>query len=180
MLKKSLLIVGTAILGLTVTTSSARAQDLMHNPNTVKWEQRGSDKKIQIVEADTPSGVAISAYTKKRKTKPWDVALYFDLDKGVQKGDKVSVTMWVRTAKAAKGQDTAEFVLFVGRNEEPYDYIISENILPETEWKLLTFEGIAENNMSDDEVKVEFQLGKHKQTIEFGPIFVSNLGQAGE
>ena len=178
MFKKSLLALGTALLISVSTPMESEAQTLMHNPNAIEWEQRGNDKKVKIVEADTPSGMAISAYTKKRKQNPWDIALYFDLDKGVKKGDKVSVTMWVRTAKAAKGQDTAEFVLFMGRNEEPYDYIMSENVLPSTEWELLKFEAVAEASMPDDDVKVEFQLAKHKQTIEFGPIFVNNLGPA--
>lgn len=180
MMRKSLLALGTAMMVLVATPMDAEAQKLMHNPNAIEWEQRGNDKKIEIVEAETPSGMAISAYTKKRKTNPWDIALYFDLDDGIKKGEKISVSMWVRTAKAAKGQDTAEFVLFVGRNEEPYDYIISENVLPETEWKLITIEGIAEANMPDDDIKVEFQLAKHKQKIEFGPIFVNNMGPASE
>ncbi len=180
MFKKTLLGLGTAMMICISSTTVVEAQTLMHNPNAIKWEQRGHDKKIEIIETDTPSGMAISAYTKKRKSNPWDIALYFDLEKGVEKGDKISVTMWVRTERAAKGQETAEFVLFVGRNEEPFDYIMSEDVLPSGEWELLTFEAVAESDMDDDEVKVEFQLGKHKQTIEFGPIFVNNHGPVSE
>jgi len=179
-MKKSLFVLGTALLALSAAPMESQAQGLMHNPNAIEWDMRGSDKKIKLVEADTPSGQAISAYVKKRKTNPWDTVLFFDLDDGVKKGDRVSVTMWARTAKAPKSQENAEFVLYVGRNEEPWDRIISEDVLPSTEWEELTFEAVSEGYYPDGEIKVEFQLAKYKQTLEFGSIFVKNLGPAPE
>jgi len=177
-MKKSILTLGTALAFLTLSPLTAQAQQAMHNPNAIEWDMRGGDKKIKLIEADTPSGHAISAYVKKRKTNPWDTTLFFDLDKGVEKGDRVSVELWVRTAKAPKSQENAEFVLYVGRNEEPWDRIISEDVLPGSEWEKLTIEGVSEGYYPKGEVKVEFQLAKYKQTLEFGPILVKNLGPA--
>ena len=182
------------IIGLTVvSTGPAYAQDaeaavaalenalpgkLMHNPYLADWQMKGDDKKFKVVDAATPNGQAISARVKKRKTKPWDIALWIELDDAVKKGDEIEMHFWARTAKAPKGQDDSEFVVFVGRNEEPYDNIFSEDFSPGGEWKLHTLKGTANSNYSAGEVKAEFQLAKHAQTVEFGPVYVSNLGPA--
>ncbi len=177
-MKKLIFTLGSSLLVSTfaVSTANAQSMELLHNPNAIEWEHRGNDKKMSVVEADNPSGQAISARIKKRKDNPWDTALWFDLRDGVNKGEKVSISFWARTAKAPKSQDNAEIVVFVGRNEEPYDYVISENILLEDDWKLYTLEGVADAKFHEGRMKAEYQLAKHKQTVEFGPVFVNNMG----
>jgi len=178
-MKKTIFALGAAValsLGVSMPSTASNGS-LMHNPAAVDWEMRGSDKKITVVEADTPSGQAISARIKKRKTNAWDTALWFNLDKGIERGDKIVTTFWARTEKAAKGQDTAEMVVYVGRNEEPYDNVISEDFMPGSEWKLHTLEAVSKSRMPAGEVKIEFQLAKHKQIIEIGPVYVTNYGQ---
>ena len=191
MMKKSILFVSTLLALSGAVAVSASSDDLeaakqalddalpgvlMHNPAAIDWDQRGDDKKIKVVEAETPSGQAINARIKKRKTNAWDIALFAEIDDGVEKGDEIEIHAWIRTAKAAKGMETGETVLFVGRNEEPYDYILSENITPSTEWKLHTFKGVADADYSPGRLKVEYQLAKHAQTLEFGAFYLSNLG----
>jgi len=180
-MRKSLLALGAAmmIFGTTPVVSQAQSVgSLMHNPNAIEWDFRGNSKKISLVESNTPSGMAINANVKKRKTNPWDIVLFFELRDGVEKGDKISVEFMTRTAKAPKGQDNAEFVVFVGRNEAPYDYIISEDVLPGSEWETIKLEAVAEADMPAGDVKVEFQLAKHKQVIEFESVYVRNHGPA--
>jgi len=180
-MKKTMITLGSALLVSTMAVAPATAQssdmEMMHNPNAIKWEHRGNDKKMSVVEADNPSGQAISARIKKRKDNPWDTALWFELDDGVKKGDKVSISFWARTAKAPKSQENAEIVVFVGRDVEPYDYVISEDVLLESEWKLYTLEAVSDGYFPDGKMKAEYQLAKHKQTVEFGPVFVNNMGQ---
>ena len=189
-LKKSIVVMSTALL---LTGMPAASQDmdaalkaiddalpgkLMHNPIAIDWESKGEDKKIKVVKAETPNGQALSARVKKRKQKPWDVTVWFDLEDEVQSGDQIEMHFWARTESAAKGNETAEFIVFVGRNEEPYDYIISKDFAPDENWKLHTLKSIAKSDYSAGEVKVEYQIGQHAQTIEFGPVYVSNLGPA--
>ena len=156
------------------------SSSLMHSPTLIKWEMRGSDKKIIVVDADAPGGQALSARIKKRKKRPWEIALWFDLDDGASAGDQVEISFWARTVKAAKGQETAEIIAFVGRNEEPYDNIISEEIAPDSEWQLYTINGTAGSDFSDGKLKAEFQLAKHKQIVEIGQVFVSKKSLPGE
>lgn len=192
MIKRTLLTLAFGMAALNTISIPTHAQDmeaalqavedalpgeLLHNPFLIDWETKGDKARFKVIDAETPTGQAIQARNKKRRTKAWDVALWVDLPEGVKKGDTVEMHFWARTEKAATGKETSEFVAFVGRNEEPYDYIISEDMTPGTEWKLHTLKGNAKADFGNEKLKVEFQLAQHAQTIEFGPIYVSNLGQ---
>lgn len=187
-------VIGALILGATLSFSPAAfSQDaateqalealdaalpgsLMHNPYDLQWDSRGPNKKIKVVDAEgTPTGKALSAKITKKANKPWDIVVTTEIKEGVKSGDTVKAYFWARTKKARKGMDTADITLFVGRNDEPYDYIISENIRPGAEWKLLSAEGTAKSDFNTDSIKAEFQLGHGAQTVEIGPIYVTNL-----
>jgi len=87
---------------------------------------------------------------------------------------------WARTAKAPKSKEQAEFVVYLGRNEEPHDNIFSEEFSPTDEWKAYTLSGVAKSNFSGGKLKAEYQIGKQIQTVEFGGMYVSNLGPIAE
>jgi len=176
MLKQTSLAI-VALLAFGSLPPPAMAQSsFLHDTTAIKWEARGNNKVMKVVEAATPSGQAISAKIKKRKKNPWDVALWVDMDGAVKKGDQIEMRFWARTAKAPKSKDQAEFIVFVGRSEEPYDYIISEKFSPSTDWKSYTLTGTAKANYNSGKLKAEYQLGKQAQTVEFGGLYVSNLG----
>ena len=176
MVKYTALVIA-ALLAFGTLPSSANAQSsFLHDTTALKWEARGSNKVVKVVEAATPSGQAISAKIKKRKKNPWDVALWVDMDGAVKKGDQIEMRFWARTAKAPKSKDQAEFIIYVGRTEEPYDNIINEKFSPSAEWKSYTLTGTAKANFNSGKLKAEYQLGKQAQTVEFGGLYVSNLG----
>ncbi len=164
--------------GFAVENATGTTSKLMHSPAHVKWQQRGSDYKMSVVEADTPNGQAIKARIKKKKQRPWEIALWFDLRDGAVPGEEIEMRFWARTAKAPKSKETAEIIAFVGRNEEPYDAILSEEIMPSDDWQLFTITGIAERDFDPGKIKAEFQLGKNKQSVEIGPVYISSKGQA--
>lgn len=182
------LVVGTTML----TSLPASAQDadtalqaldaalpgeLLHNPFDLEWEAKGNDIRTKVVDAEAlTSGKAISTRIKKRQQRAWDSSLGIEIAEPVAKGEEIQVFFWARTKKAAAGKDTASVSIFVGRNEEPYDYILSEDILPGTEWKLMNVTGVADADYPADSLKVEYQLGRAAQTVEFGPVYVSTLG----
>lgn len=154
---------------------------LMHNPYELQWDKRGNDMRVKIVKADAlPAKEAVQVRVKKRQDKPWDSTLGTEIRDGVRKGEKIQAHFWVRTHKAVKGKDTAYLTLFIGRNEEPYDNILAEDIFPDSEWKLMSVTGVAPANFKAGKLKAEYQLGRGSQTVEFGPIYVSTLGMADE
>lgn len=151
--------------------------ELLHNPYDMEWGTRGNDLRTKIVDADALStGQAVSARLKKKQPKAWDSVLTVQIPEAVSKGEEIQIFFYARTKKAAAGRDTANISLFVGRNEEPYDYIISQQVFPESEWKLMDLTGVADTNYPAGTLKVEYQLGIAAQTVEFGPVYVSTLG----
>jgi len=149
---------------------------LIHNPLDIEWEKGGNDIKTKLVDApELTSGQAVSVRIKKRQDKPWDSYLKTEISGSLTKGENVEVYYWVRTSKAIKGKDTANVTLFLGRNEEPYDYIISEDITPSSNWELKSVKGVAPANFSAGKIKLEYQLGRGSQIVEFGPIYVSRI-----
>ncbi|MEL6687655.1 MAG: hypothetical protein AAFP97_08535 [Pseudomonadota bacterium] len=151
---------------------------LIHNPFDLQWESSGNDIRIKVVDAEQlPTGQAIDARVKKRQSKPWESALLVPISAEVEKGDSIQAYFWIRTTKAAPGADTAKVVFFLGRNEEPYDNIFSEEVLPDSEWKLMNLKGIASADFKDGTLKAEYQLGKASQRVEVGPIYISKLDE---
>ena len=186
------ILMGTLIASAPLTIAPAFAQDmaqalqaledalpgtLLHNPLDMEWDKRGNDMKTKVVTAATlPSGKAISVKMKKKQPKAWDSALSVNLSGAVKKGEKVQVHFWARTDKPAAGRDTGSIALFIGRNEEPYDNVLVEDIYPSSEWKLVSASGVATSDFSAGSLKAEYQMGKAKQVVEIGPIYVSSLG----
>ena len=151
--------------------------ELLHNPFDLKWETKGNDIRAKMVDAEAlTSGNAISVRIRKKQQRPWDSSLSVEIPEPVSKGEEIQVFFYARTKKPAAGKDTANVSMFVGRNEEPYDYILSEDILPGTEWELMNVTGVADADYPADSLKVEYQLGRAAQTVEFGPVYVSSLG----
>ena len=149
---------------------------LLHNPLRMAWNNSGSDLKLKVVPAaELTTGEAIQARNKKRQGKPWDTNLNLTLPEGVSSGDTIEVYFWLRTAKPASGSETAKVDLFVGRNTEPYDAIIAEELTPGTEWELKSTKATAGANFPAGEIKLEYQFGRASQTVEVGPVYVSKL-----
>ena len=149
---------------------------LIHNPMMTKFEVAGSDMRAKTVDAPgTMTGKAASVRLKKRKPKPWDAPYRATIDGEVKKGDRIQVYYYARTAKPARGMDTGDVSMFLGRNVEPYDYIIAEEFKPGTEWQLKSLTGTANADFPAGSVKLEYQMGRHAQTVEFGPVYVTKL-----
>lgn len=160
------------------TLDDALPGTLMHNPYTIQWDSSGPNKKIKVVTAEgIPTGKALSAKITKKANKPWDIVVRTEIEEGIESGETIKAFFWARTKKARKGMDTAHVTLFVGRNDEPYDHIIAEEIKPGTEWQLLSATGTAKSDFKDNTIKAEFQLGIAAQTVEIGPIYITNLSK---
>ena len=149
---------------------------LIHNPLATTWEPGGNDIRTKMVDApELMTGRAMNVKVKKRQKKAWDTNYRADIGGEVKKGDRIQVFYFARTAKAARGMDTADVSLFLGRSEEPYDYIIADEFKPSDTWELKSMTGTANADFPEGTVKLEYQLGRSAQTVEFGPAYVTKL-----
>jgi len=151
---------------------------LINNPYDIQWRTDGSDKKEKIVEAvGVPGGMAYQVRVKKTKRNAWDTATRMEMTTDIEKGEVILLSFWARTAVTPKGKDTGNVQVSLQRNVDPYDSIIEEQLDLSTEWKLHTFTGTASRDYSAKKTNLNFNLAKAKQTIEFGPYYISTLGK---
>lgn len=160
-------------------TQSSVPGDLIHNPLAIKWEPEGGNKRVSIVESEgVPGGQAIAFQVKRKNTrKPWEIRMRAPFDASVSAGEEISIYFWARAAKLSKGQDTGKIGVVLGRNVEPHDTVVNQEIMPSTEWKMYKVSGVAERDFPTSESDMGFNMGFAKQTIELGPFFaVTNSG----
>ena len=148
----------------------------LHDPLSLEWVNQGDDVRTKVVAApELNTGQALSIRNKTRHTNPWDAAVNIPITEPVASGDRVQVYYWLRTSKPPKGSDTASVNVFLGRNEEPYDNIVATTLQPGSEWELKSVTGTAGADFPAGKLKLEFQIGSAKQTVELGPVYVSRL-----
>jgi hypothetical protein len=92
-------------------------------------------------------------------------------DRDVNAGDTVEIFFWARTSKLPRKKDAGKISVALGRNVEPYDTAVVEEISPTTEWKMYRVSGVAERDFPVSESDMGFNFGFEKQTVELGPFF---------
>lgn len=152
---------------------------LIHNPMAIEWEPEGGNKRVSIVESEgVPGGQAIKFQVKRKNIKkPWNTRMRAPFDKDISSGEQIEIYFWARASKLPKGRDAGKIGVVLGRDREPYDTVVNEEIMPTSEWKMYRVSGTAERNFGADESLMGFDMAFAKQTIEFGPFYVVTLGQ---
>lgn len=154
---------------------------LIHNPMAIKWNPEGGNKSVKIVESEgVPGNQAISFRVRRKSKKPWDIRLRAPFEKDVSANEQIEIYFWARADKLPKGRDTGKIGVSLGRDKEPYDTVVVEDILPTTDWKMYRVTGTAAADFPMSESEMGFNLGYAKQTIEFGPFFAITRGVATE
>jgi len=154
---------------------------LIHNPMAIRWNPEGGNKSVKIVESEgVPGGQAISFRVRRKSNKPWDIRMRAPFEKDISAGEQIEIYFWARASKLPKGRDAGKIGVALGRDEEPYDTVMSQEILPTTEWKMYRISGTAEANFPVGESDMGFNFGFAKQTIELGPFFAITKGQGAE
>ena len=149
---------------------------LLHNPIDSQWSPGGNDLKSKVVDATgLPTGQAIQTKVKKKQKNGWDTQIALPITEEIKAGDKVRVIYFVRTVTPPKDAEAADMALFLGRKVEPYDSVIFHEFKPGTEWEQKVVEGVANADFPADSVKMEYHLGRAKQTVEIGPVYVSRI-----
>ncbi len=156
--------------------------DLLHNPLAIKWNPEGGNKRVSIVESEgVPGGQAIQFQVRRRNIKePWNVRMRAPYEKDVTKGDQVDIYFWARAEKIPRGKDSGRIGVVLGRNVEPYDTVINQEILPGEAWKMYKVSGLAESDFKVSESDMGFNFAFEKQTIQLGPFFAVTSNPSAE
>lgn len=152
---------------------------LLHNPMAIKWDPVGPSKRVSIVDSEGVPGLQAIRFQVKRKftSKPWEVRMRAPFETDVTAGEEIEIYFWARAAKLPKGRDAGKIGVVLGRNEEPFDTVIDQQIEPSADWKMYKVSGVAKRNFPVSESDMGFNFGFTKQTVELGPFFAVSLGE---
>ena len=121
--------------------------------------------------------MAIQIEARRKSRDPWDIRLRAPTEKAISEGDEIAVFFWLRAATLPRGQDAGRVDVVVQRKEEPYDDVVLQEIQPGTDWRMYKVSGVANADFQPEETEFGFNLGKAKQTIEFGPFYAAKVPQ---
>lgn len=170
------------LMGLAALASaavSAWAQDWSQKAVTEPgafWSIWGT-AKTNFVSAAAIQGGAAERVTVLKPSKPWDAGTYAPITKPVHKGDIVALMFRARAQTPPAGSDlimVTGSVYEAGSSGTP--------ITPEAtfvigrQWKLYVVTGKAERDYPPGTLSAGMKLGTGDQTIDFGPIYVLDLG----
>ncbi len=149
---------------------------LINNPIEITLQTYGEGYKARVVKADVDGGAAYQVRVKSAQRNPWDVTVQGPLTGGVSEGDAVTVAFWARAAKPDPSTGKGHLQLRVQETKEPYAGAVDKVLEIGEDWQMYEVSGVSAQSFSADEVAIAFNVGDHKQTIEFGPFYVLNLG----
>ncbi|MGB3624179.1 MAG: carbohydrate binding domain-containing protein [Henriciella sp.] len=151
---------------------------LINNPIDISLETFGDDYKAKVVKAEIDGGAAYQVRVKSAKANAWDVSVTGPLTGNVSEGDTVTVAFWARAKRPDSATGKGHMQLRVQQNTEPYSGVLDETLEIGEDWQLYEVSSVSGYSFSADEIAIAFNIGDHRQTLEFGPFYVLNLGPA--
>ena len=140
-------------------------------------EVNGAKAKL-VDDAAAQGGKALRVTVAKKGQNNWDSVVESPILKPVKAGDRLVLTFEARLEKGDGGATTATIPYSaVQLKAAPYTGIVSGSAEIGPEWKLHKVEGKADKDYGAGALKATIQIGNAKQTIDFGPIVVLNMGQ---
>lgn len=135
--------------------------------------------KAQLVDdAKVDGGKALRVTVTKKGPNNWASNVESSLNKPVRKGDKLVLMFNARLQEGPGGAATASIPhSAIQMKAAPYTSLVSGQPALTGGWQSYRYEGTADKDYAADALKASIQIGNARQTIDFGPIVVLNLGQ---
>ena len=150
---------------------------LMNNPIAPGWATYGAEHSTKVLKVpELPGGYAYEVRVKQANRNPWDISVTAPLTAGVNAGDTVLVAFWVRALKPAEQTGTGDIQVRVQQIKEPYSGVAESPVSAGPDWQLHYVKGIASTTYAPGEINIAFNAGRYKQTLQFGQVYVMNLG----
>ena len=122
-------------------------------------------------------GKALRIPVAAKAKNAWEVSIASPVTKPVKAGDQLVLAFWVRLEKGEAGPTATLPYAAIQMTSEPWTTVLAGSADIGPEWKLHEIRGKADKDYAANSVGVTIQLATAKQTIDFGPIIVVNLGQ---
>jgi hypothetical protein len=148
---------------------------LLNDPAVTGLGAYGNDQKSEVVPAaDVSGGQAYRITVTKADGNIYDAAVAGTIRGDIHKGDVIFVAYYARAASPLSAQIGA---FNVQQNAAPYAVAVGGSAtVPPGGWRMFYVSGVAAVDLPSGKSMLTAQVGGHKQAIEFGPVFVLNLG----
>jgi hypothetical protein len=140
-------------------------------------EVNGAKARL-VDDANIDGGKALRVAVARKGPNNWASNVETSVNKPVRKGDKLVLMFNARLQEGPGGAATATIPhSAIQMKAAPYSSLVSGQPALTGEWKSYRYEGTADKDHAAGALKASIQVGNAKQTIDFGPIVVLNLGQ---
>jgi len=176
-------LVAAAILLVTAAVPSpARAQaDLASKIVNDPGEPQVNGAKASLHDdPKAQGGKALRVQVKGKGANAWDAALESPVKKAIKAGDQVVLAFEARLEKGDNGATTAALPFAgVQLTAAPYSSVAQNGFEIGPDWKMIEIRGKADRDYPAGSLKVSIHLATGKQTVDFGPVVVLDLGPGG-
>ena len=179
----ALLALSLVPLAFSLVPMTVHAQDndiskkLVNSPNAASWIAYGNQNSKQIKDPTVQGGGAFEVQVTSPGPQPYTTAAQQDLIAPIKKGDKLIVVLWMKAAASATSPAPLHVRMQV--NSGNYDGILDSDVGVTNTWDRYVVQGVSAADHPKGSAVLMVQLGQAKQTIDFGPAFVLDMGPDG-
>ena len=167
-------------LALLPTASLALAQDdlakkIANDPSAPSVN--GAKAKL-VDDSGVQGGKALQVTVARKGAHDWDSTVESAVSKPVKAGDRLVLAFDAKLISIDGGATNATLPYnAIQLQAAPYSTVISGPAAIGSGWQFYKIEGKSDRNYGPGELKATIQLGNAKQTVDFGPIVVLDMGQ---
>lgn len=154
-----------------IMASMPRDGDLIMVPWASSLGTNGVESADLIEDLDVPGHKALRV-TATKKPNNWDANVISPIGPAVEEGDLLVVVYY---AKVVDGDPALPYNV-VQLNDAPYTSVINSSDTLTDEWNVYIIQGKAGKAYGQNKLNLQFHLGNADHTVDFGPVFVLNLG----
>lgn len=172
-------LIASTLIALAPLSAAAAQADLASKIVNEPGAPQVTGAKAKLVDDPAVQGGKALRVTVARKGQNnWDSVVESSITKAVKAGDRLVLAFEARLEKGEGAAATAEIPYSaVQLKAAPYTSVVSGQVAIGPDWKFHKIEGKADKDYPSDALKATIQIGNAKQTIDFGPVVVLNMGQ---
>lgn len=137
----------------------------------------GADGRM-VPDPKVLGGKALRVHIPAKGKNPWDITVNSSVVKPIRAGDNLILVFPARLVEGEKGATTATLPSNgVSLLSPPWSGVMGGSADIGPEWKMVEIHGRADKDYAPGKVGVGIQLATARQTVDFGPVILLDLGQ---